>query len=76
MAVIQDKAFWQMQMDLIVKKMIEESGGEPETPVAPQPSPTKACRYGSACNRPNCRFRHPGQNQGDIVVLIPLCVNV
>ncbi|XP_034247710.1 PAN2-PAN3 deadenylation complex catalytic subunit PAN2 isoform X2 [Thrips palmi] len=59
-----DKTFWQIQMDLIVKKVIEMTGGEVETPapVVPQPSPTKACRYGSACTRPNCRFRHPGQN--------------
>lgn len=68
-----DKAFWQMQTDLVVQKMIEKTGGETNGPVsapapapapaAPQSSPTKACRYGSACTRPNCRFRHPGQNQ-------------
>ena len=51
-------------MDLIVKKMMEESGAEAETPMVSQSSPTKACRYGSACTRPNCRFRHPGQNPG------------
>lgn len=66
----QDKAFWQSQTDLIVQKLVEKTGGE--TSAAPvqqaQSSPTKPCRYGSACTRPNCRFRHPGQTQGQQVL--------
>ncbi|XP_026294129.1 PAN2-PAN3 deadenylation complex catalytic subunit PAN2 isoform X1 [Frankliniella occidentalis] len=58
-----DKAFWQTQTDLIVKKMIDKNGGETNSLNQPQSSPTKACRYGSSCTRPNCRFRHPGQSQ-------------
>ncbi|KAG8320096.1 poly(A)-specific ribonuclease [Homalodisca vitripennis] len=50
----QEKSFWQTQMDILVKNAAESSaspGGKP-------------CRYGTACSRPGCRFKHPDQRTG------------
>lgn len=50
----QEKSFWQTQMDILVKSVVDTScspGGKP-------------CRYGNACSRPGCRFKHPDQKGG------------
>lgn len=47
----QEKSFWQAQMDILVKTAVDTSS-----------SPgTKPCRYGNACSRPGCRFKHSDQ---------------
>lgn len=44
-------------MDMLVKNVMDLSaspGGKP-------------CRYGNACTRPGCRFKHPDQKSGELV---------
>uniref|UniRef100_A0A1B6CJM8 PAN2-PAN3 deadenylation complex catalytic subunit PAN2 n=1 Tax=Clastoptera arizonana TaxID=38151 RepID=A0A1B6CJM8_9HEMI len=49
----QEKCFWQGQMDLLVKQVLESGGAEATY------SPSKLCRYGNSCNRQHCHFKHP-----------------
>lgn len=58
--VFQEKSFWQSQMDILVKSAVDLSaspGGKP-------------CRYGTACTRPGCRFKHPDQRGKEPSVFI------
>ncbi|KAI5751660.1 hypothetical protein M8J77_009641 [Diaphorina citri] len=57
----QDKAFWQNQMDILVRKVMEKNPPEPVATPTPQLHSNKPCRYGVNCTRPDCRFKHPGQ---------------
>ncbi|XP_054287462.1 PAN2-PAN3 deadenylation complex catalytic subunit PAN2 isoform X2 [Macrosteles quadrilineatus] len=50
----QEKNFWQTQMDILVKNAVDV-GGSPAG---------KPCRYGTACTRPGCRFKHPDRTGG------------
>lgn len=59
----QEKHFWQAQMDLLVKKVLEMSGGTGSD--VSSHSPGKVCRYGNACSRPGCRFKHPDRPSGN-----------
>lgn len=56
----QDKAFWQNQMDIVVRKVL--SGKEASPSSSPVPITVKPCRYGSNCTRLGCRFRHIGRD--------------
>ncbi|XP_043674090.1 PAN2-PAN3 deadenylation complex catalytic subunit PAN2 isoform X2 [Vespula pensylvanica] len=60
----QDKAFWQNQMDIVVRKVL--SGKEASPSSSPVPITVKPCRYGSNCTRLGCRFRHIGRDSGRI----------
>uniref|UniRef100_A0A8D8V831 PAN2-PAN3 deadenylation complex catalytic subunit PAN2 n=1 Tax=Cacopsylla melanoneura TaxID=428564 RepID=A0A8D8V831_9HEMI len=57
----QDKAFWQNQMDILVRKAMEKSPAEHVSTPTPPLHSNKPCRYGVNCTRPDCRFKHPGQ---------------
>ncbi|XP_073976255.1 PAN2-PAN3 deadenylation complex catalytic subunit PAN2 isoform X2 [Rhodnius prolixus] len=50
-----DKKFWKDQMDAVVLKVLQGSGD------LMAPSNARQCRYGSACTRVGCRFKHPQQ---------------
>lgn len=68
---LKDKAFWQSQMDVLVKKALDSnpvSDIGPNSLNPPIVSSTKPCRYGQNCTRPGCRFKHPGRATGKWVI--------
>lgn len=65
---VQEKKFWQNQMDGLVKKALDaqqggagSEGGGGHSPSGP--TSNKPCRYGNACTRPGCRFKHPHRQE-------------
>ncbi|XP_063236663.1 PAN2-PAN3 deadenylation complex catalytic subunit PAN2 [Bacillus rossius redtenbacheri] len=56
-----DKAFWQTQMDLLVRKALEKSPG------AGAGSRGRPCRYGANCSRHGCRFSHGRSSEATAV---------
>ncbi|CAA9993094.1 unnamed protein product [Nesidiocoris tenuis] len=55
---LRDKKYWKEQMDAAVMKAVQNSE-------AKQPQLVKVCRYGVACTRAGCRFKHPNQTNGE-----------
>ncbi|XP_075237003.1 PAN2-PAN3 deadenylation complex catalytic subunit PAN2 isoform X2 [Lycorma delicatula] len=64
---MQEKRFWQNQMDWLVKKALEMSSADGTPATRHSPITSKPCRYGTSCTRPGCRFKHPGQNSDSSV---------
>ncbi|XP_022189319.2 PAN2-PAN3 deadenylation complex catalytic subunit PAN2 [Nilaparvata lugens] len=65
---VQEKKFWQNQMDGLVKKALDaqqggSEGGSPGGGTGGGPTSNKPCRYGNACTRVGCRFKHPGRQE-------------
>jgi hypothetical protein len=61
----QDVIYWQMQMELEFGSQHATTDEEKSSVAAAAsaaqqpPANAKACRYGSACTRPDCKFWHP-----------------
>uniref|UniRef100_A0A0A9WV61 PAN2-PAN3 deadenylation complex catalytic subunit PAN2 n=1 Tax=Lygus hesperus TaxID=30085 RepID=A0A0A9WV61_LYGHE len=49
-----DKKYWREQMDAVVMKALQGSVDTKQQ--------VKMCRYGGACTRTGCRFKHPNQS--------------
>jgi hypothetical protein len=61
---LQNKCFWQTQMDHVVQKVLDQTGFQ-----GIGGSTSKPCRYGSSCSRPGCRFKHPGRIGGNCYLI-------
>lgn len=69
----QDVDFWRAQMQALYdrhkpeeeQETTEAAGTQPQPPPPPPPpANAKPCRYGLGCNRPDCKFWHPQQQDG------------